>query len=152
MNDYDKEFLNVFNEYYPFERYIFKEPKSLGLAFDDAVLTEIFVPYTEIKPILNPDGSFARFTKLNPNEVYVKIKGNAGEMRFAYIDFNEHIRQQIQWDFVEDIGQSNYELLYVEPENENDNAELKKLLKEQFRLIKDKYGDCKIKNNRLISD
>ena len=152
MNDYDKKFLNVFNEYYPFERYIFKEPKSLGLTFDDAVLTELFVPYTEIKPILNPDGSFARFTKLNPNEVYVKVKGDAGEMRFAYIDFNDHIRQQIQWDFVEDLGQYNYELLYVEPENENDNAELKELLKVQFRLIKDKYGDCKIKNNRLISE
>ena len=152
MNNYDKEFLNVFNEYYPFERYIFKEPKSLGLTFDDAVLTEIFVPYTEIKPILNPDGSFARFTKLNPNEVYVKIKGNAGEMRFAYIDFNEHIREQIRWNFVEDIGQSNYELLYVDPEDEDDNAELKELLKEQLRLIKEKYGECKIKNNRLISD
>lgn len=150
MNNYDKEFLNVFNEYYPFERYIFKEPKSLGLTFDDAVLTEIFVPYTEIKPILNPDGSFARFTKLNPNEVYVKIKGNAGEMRFAYIDFNDHIREQIRWNFVEDLGQCNYELLYVESENENDTAELKELLKEQSRLIKDKYGDCKIKNNRLI--
>ena len=150
MNNYDKEFLNVFNEYYPFERYIFKEPKSIGLTFDDAVMTEIFVPYTEIKPILNPDGSFARFTKLNPNEVYVKIKGNAGEMRFAYIDFNDHIREQIRWNFVEDLGQCNYELLYVESENENDTAELKELLKEQSRLIKDKYGDCKIKNNRLI--
>ena len=150
MNNYDKEFLNVFNEYYPFERYIFKELKSLGLTFDDVVLTEIFVPYTEIKPILNPDGSFARFTKLNPNEVYVKIKGNAGEMRFAYIDFNDHIREQIRWNFVEDLGQCNYELLYVEAENENDTAELKELLKEQSRLIKDKYGDCKIKNNRLI--
>lgn len=152
MNNYDKDFINTFNEYYPFERYIFKEPKSIGLTFDDAVITEIFVPCTEIKPILNPDGSFARFTKLNPNEVYVKIKGNAGEMRFAYIDFNEHIREQIRWNFVEGIGQCNYELLYVEPEDENDNAELKEILKEQLRLIKEKYGECKIKNNRLISD
>jgi hypothetical protein len=151
MNNYDKEFLDVFNEYYPFERYIFKEPKSLGLTFDDAVLTEIFVPCTEIKPILNPDGSLASFTKINPNEVYVKIKGNAGEMRFAYIDFNDHIREQIRWNFVEDLGPYNYELLYVESEDENDTAELKELLKEQFRLINDKYGDCKIKNNRLIN-
>ena len=152
MNNYDKDFINTFNEYYPFERYIFKEPKSIGLTFDDALLTEIFVPCTEIKPILNPDGSFARFTRLNPNEVYVKIKGSAGEMRFGYVDFNDHVRGQIRWNFVEDIGQYNYEMLYVEPEDENDNAELKELLKEQLRLIKEKYGECKIKNNRLISD
>ena len=46
MNNYDKEFLNTFNECYPFERYIIKEPKSIGNLFDDAVLTEIFVPHT----------------------------------------------------------------------------------------------------------
>ena len=105
MNNYDRDFINIFNEYYPFERYIFKEPKSIGLTFDDAVLTEIFVPYTEIKPILNPNGSFARFTKVNPNEIYVKVKGDAGEMRFGYADFNDHVRGQIRWNFVEDIGQ-----------------------------------------------
>ena len=43
MNDYDKEFLSVFNEYYPLERYILKEPGSLGNLFDDLLLTEIFV-------------------------------------------------------------------------------------------------------------
>ena len=57
MRDYDKEFLSIFNEYYPFERYIFSTPKSLGMIFDDMLITEIFVPYTEIKPILNDDGS-----------------------------------------------------------------------------------------------
>lgn len=49
--NYDKEFLSVFNEHYPFERYIVKEPKPIGNLFDDAFLTEIFVPETEIKPI-----------------------------------------------------------------------------------------------------
>jgi len=42
--DYDREFLSVFNEYYPFERYIVKDPKSITYLFDDAILTEIFVP------------------------------------------------------------------------------------------------------------
>ena len=58
MDNYDKEFLDTFNECYPFERYIFKDPKSLGLTFDDMLLTEIFVPYTEIKPVTNENGSF----------------------------------------------------------------------------------------------
>lgn len=97
MSDYDEDFLSVFNEFYPFERYIFKEPKSIGLTFDDALITEVFVPYTEIKPILNSDGSFNRCTKVDPNEVYIKVKGNAGEMRFAYMDFNDHVREQIRW-------------------------------------------------------
>ena len=26
----DKEFINTFNEYYPFERYIVKEPKKIN--------------------------------------------------------------------------------------------------------------------------
>jgi hypothetical protein len=44
----DKEFIDVFNEYYPFERYILKNPKSIENLFDDLLLTEIFVPKTEI--------------------------------------------------------------------------------------------------------
>ena len=140
----DEDFLSVFNEFYPFERYIFKEPKSIGLTFDDVLITEVFVPYTEIKPILNPDGSFNRCTKVNPNEVYIKVKGKAGEMRFAYMDFNDHVREQIRWVFVEDFGDYEYENLYVDYEDD-DNSDLKELLKEQMRLIKEKYGECKIK-------
>ena len=34
-----EEFVNVFNEYYPFERYIVKTPKSIVYLFDDAQLT-----------------------------------------------------------------------------------------------------------------
>ena len=51
MNTYDEQFLNVFNSYYPFERYIIKDPKPIGNLFEDALLTEIFIPLTEIKPI-----------------------------------------------------------------------------------------------------
>jgi hypothetical protein len=51
MNQYDKRFLDVFNEYYPFERYIFNTPRVITDLFDDIVLTEIFVPYTETKPV-----------------------------------------------------------------------------------------------------
>ena len=86
MDNYDKEFLNTFNECYPFERYIIKEPKSIGNLFDDAVLTEIFVPYTEIKPILNDNGRLISFTKINKDEIYVKLRTIAGEIRFSYFE------------------------------------------------------------------
>ena len=51
----DKDFINIFNEFYPFERYIVRTPKSIEPVFDDLILTEIFVPKTEIKPIIHND-------------------------------------------------------------------------------------------------
>ena len=58
MADYDKEFVNTFNEYYPFERYIVKEPKKINYLFDDVVLTELFIPSTEIKPCVDENDIF----------------------------------------------------------------------------------------------
>lgn len=152
MNSYDKAFLNTFNECYPFERYIIKEPKPIGNLFDDAFLTEIFVPYTEIKPILNSDGSFSRYTWIKPEDVYVKIKGNAGEMRIGYFDFEEHIREQIRYIFMEDFGGYEYECLYVDNE---DDTSLIEVLNTQKSLIKEKYGECNIKPSvcdNLVND
>ena len=57
------DFINEFNDYYPFERYIVKTPKSFVYLFDDAQLTEVFVPSTEIKPIVI-DGQFVGHTKV----------------------------------------------------------------------------------------
>jgi len=74
MNNYDEEFLNTFNECYPFERYIIKEPKSIGNLFDDAVLTEIFVPYTEIKPVVDDNGELLFFTKINQYSFKIRWK------------------------------------------------------------------------------
>ena len=143
MNSYDKDFIAVFNECYPFERYIIKEPKSIGNLFDDALLTEIFIPYTEIKPIFNDDGSFSRYTHVDNDGIYVKIKGKAGEMRIGYFDFESHIREQIRYIFIEDFGEYEYECLYVDNEDLNG---LKKELEIQRNLILDKYGECRIKN------
>ena len=142
--NYDKEFLSVFNEYYPFERYIVKEPKPIGNLFDDAFLTEIFVPETEIKPIFNSNGSFSRYTRINDDEIYVKIKGPAGEMRFGYYDFEEHIRLEIINIIVEDLGKYEYKCLYVDYE---DIEDLKNALVEQRNLIIKKYGECTIKKD-----
>ena len=142
--DPDKEFLNIFNECYPLERYIFKEPKSIGTTFEDVVLTEFFVPYTEIKPVLAKNGSLITFTCIKKSDVYVKVKGSAGEMRFGYFDFSEGIREDIRIAFIEDFGKYFYESLYVDHEGD-DNSDLKKLLEEQVNLIKAKYGKCEVK-------
>lgn len=142
MNDYDKEFLTVFNEYYPFERYILKNPKSIGNLFDDLLLTEIFVPKTEIEPISGKNGSIIMFTEINSDDIYVKVKGCAGEMRIGYFDFAEHIRENIRDTFKEDIGDHVYECLFTDHE---DRSDLMKELELQQKLIVTKYGKCKIK-------
>lgn len=147
MNNYDEEFLNIFNECYPFERYIFKEPKSIGMLFDDMLLTEIFIPYTEIKPVTNENGSFLFFTSIPYDEVYVKVVGNAGEMRIGYFDFESHIREMIRDNFIEDLGKYEYECLYVDHEGEGSDNSLINVLKNQKDLIKEKYGECNIKSS-----
>lgn len=146
MADYDEDFLNVFNEYYPFERYIFKDPKPIGMTFDDVLLTEFFCPYTEIKPVLDENNKLLYFTSIPYNEVYVKVVGNAGEMRIGYLDFEEHIRTMIRCNFIEDFGGYEYEGLYVDHDDEgDDNASLIAVLKNQKALIEEKYGECNIK-------
>lgn len=138
-----KDFINVFNEYYPFERYIVKTPKSIVYLFDDALLTELFIPSTEIKPIVL-DGQFIGHTKVPKNEIYVKVKGSAGEMRFALFDFADAVIEDILYIIVSDFGGYEWECLYVD--HEDDNEDLKTALLEQKRLIEEKYGECGIKD------
>lgn len=140
---YDEDFLTIFNEYYPFERYIVREPKSIGNLFDDALLLEVFVPNTEIKPILNPDGSICRWTRINQDEVYIKIKGPAGVMRMRYYDFNSGIREEIFNIIYNDFGDYEWECLYVDHEDQED---LKNLLLDQRKKILEKYGKCNIRD------
>lgn len=143
----DKEFINVINEYYPFERYILKTPKSIEPTFDDLVLTELFVPSTEIKPVLHND-QVVCFTRVNPDEIYVKVKGKVGEMRIGYYDFAKHIREEIQCITLEDMGGFNWQSLYVQDEDE-DLPDLEEMLNEQKSLIEVKYGECPIKKDSL---
>lgn len=138
-----KDFINVFNEYYPFERYIVKTPKSIVYLFDDALLTELFIPSTEIKPIVL-DGQFIGHTKVPKNEIYVKVKGSAGEMRFSLFDFADAVIEDILYIIVSDFGGYEWEGLYVD--HEDDNEDLKTALLEQKRLIEEKYGECGIKD------
>lgn len=142
--DYDLDFIRTFNEEYPFERYIIEEPKSIGYLFDDALLCEVFVPKTEIKPIIGTDGQFTGiFTNVEKDDVYVKIKGPAGEMRMGYFDFSSGIRESIREIFYNDFGQYEWECLFVDHEDKED---LWKKLYRQRDLIEKKYGTPKIKS------
>lgn len=138
-----EEFINVFNEYYPFERYIVKTPKSFVYLFDDALLTELFIPSTEIKPIVH-DGQFMGHTEVPKKEIYVKVKGPSGEMRFALFDFADVVIEDIMWIVISDFGGYEWESLYVD--HENDDEDLKIALLEQKRLIEEKYGECNVKD------
>ena len=151
MTNSDKDFINTFNSYYPFERYIIKNPQKINYLFDDALLTELFIPNTEIKPILN-NGKISYWTKINNDEIYIKVKGTAGEMRFAYFDFDESVRETIRGIIYEDFGQYEWQSLYVEYEDKDDYEFLKEELLNQKSLITDKYGVCNVKENFDITD
>ncbi len=144
----DKDFIGTYNEYYPFERYILKNPKKINYLFDDALLCELFIPSTEIKPIMH-DGEFAGFTQINDDDIYIKLKTSAGEIRMAYYDFNDHVREEIRCIIISDFGGYEWECLYVEYEDDNDLAIA---LQIQKKLIEEKYGTCNMKDNFIIED
>ena len=148
---YDEQFINTFNEYYPFERYILKEPKRINYLFDDVKLSELFIPSTEIKPITDDNGNLITFTEIPNDEIYVKLIGPSGEFRMAYFDFAEHIREEIRISVVLDMGQYEWECLYVDHEDDEEE-ELIESLKMQHTLIIKKYGECKLKENVTITN
>ena len=154
---YDTDFIDTFNEYYPFERYIVKNPEKINYLFDDALLCELFIPSTEIKPIIH-DGDFVGFTRINDDDIYIKLKcknecdDNWVEFRMAYYDFNDHVREEIRRIVISDFGGYEWECLYVEPDEDDDFNELKEALQIQKKLIEEKYGVCNIKDNFTIED
>lgn len=141
----DNDFINILNEFYPFERYIVRTPKSIEPVFDDLILTEIFVPKTEIKPIIHND-KLVCFTGVKNDEIYVKVKGVVGEMRIGYFDFASHIREAIRDIVITDFGPYEWQSLYVQDEDE-ELPELEKVLSEQKALIEKKYEECVIKDD-----
>lgn len=144
----DKDFINTYNDYYPFERYIVKNPKQINYLFDDVLLCELFIPSTEIKPIIR-EGEFVGFTRINDDDIYIKLKTSVGEIRMAYYDFNDHIREEIRNIIISDFGAYEFECLYVEHE---DDSDLSIALQTQKKLIEEKYGICVVKNNFIIEN
>lgn len=144
------DFIYEFNTFYPFKRYIVKYPKKINDKYEDALLTEIFIPDTKIEPILC-DGNFMGYSDVDTDEIYIKIKGNAGEMRFAYNDFCDGIKDTIRNIIIDDFGIDEWQNLFIEDENANLNK-LKENLLQQQSLIKEKYGECKIKDYFVIED
>lgn len=145
----DKDFIDTFNECYPFERYIVKNPKKINYLFDDALLCELFIPSTEIKPIVH-NGNYIGSTQVNKDEIYIKLKcknehnDNWNEFRMAYYDFNDHIREEIRDIIVSDFGDYEWECLYVD---HKDNNDLVTALQIQKKLIEEKYGTCNVKDD-----
>lgn len=142
----EEYFISVFNERYPFERYIFKEPVKINALFDDLFLTELFIPSTEIKPILNSTEDIMGFTEVPSNEIYVKVKGTFGEARLSFFDFADDIREEIRYSLIMDFGQYEWESLYVQGDADDDEM-LIDAIEGQRVLIEKKYGVCNIKDN-----
>ena len=143
----DKQFLSIFNEQYPFERYIFKEPKSLGNLFEDLVVTELFILKVEIKPILDDNGNFMCYTEIPHDEIYIKVKTkDSCEFRLGYFDFDDYIRENIRINLYVDFGKYEWTCLYVDY---GDDEDLKEVLKLQKKLITEKYCSCNIKNTSV---
>ena len=127
----DKEFISILNTYYPFERYILINPKSIEPTFDDLILTEIFIPYTK---------------SINIDEIYVKVKDAANnEIRIGYYDFAQHIRNKIRYIIQGELPWQSLYTDYVDMSN------LKRALLKQKSLIETKYGNCNIKENTANS-
>lgn len=141
---YDEHFISEFNSYYPFERYIVKNPKTIENLFDDLLLVEIFIPSTEIKPIFTDDNQFLGHTKVSDDDVHVKLQTPSGDIvRIGFWDFESHIRENIRDIIRFDFGGYEWESLYVE--HDDGDEDLKKVLIEQKKLITEKYGVCNIK-------
>lgn len=147
----EEYFISVFNERYPFERYIFKEPVKINALFGDLFLTELFVPSTEIKPILDSKGDLMGFTEVPLNEIYVKVKGAFGEARLSFFDFTDDIREEIRYSLIMDFGQYEWESLYIQYDDDADEM-LKDAIEEQRVLIEKKYGVCNIKENISLNN
>ena len=143
------DFINTFNEYYPFERFIFSKPKQINYLFDDVMITELFIPSTEIKPVTDGDGRLEYHTSFDIETIYVKLEVSGKSFRMALYDFAPHIIDEITYSVINDFDSYAWECLYCETE---DDSDLKEALFKQREMITQKYGKCKIKDNFIIED
>lgn len=132
------KFIDIFNDCYPFERYILKEPKSIGWVLDDLKLTEIFIPKTKIESITRNDRIW-KYTKVDEYKTYAKFKIKDDEIKICLVDLSEGMIGDIMWTVLADFGDC-WECLYIDHEGDELEEELRKKVSEQEKLIKNKYG------------
>jgi hypothetical protein len=133
-------------ELYTAGKYELEALELINSLFDDVMLTELFVPSTEIKPIADDNGDLVGFTEIPTDEIYIKLKNSSGgEFRMSFFDFSEDIQEAMRFLVIQDMGQYEWECLYVD--DESDQEELKDALSEQRDLITQKYGSCEIKES-----
>lgn len=140
-----EEFLNIFNEDYPYERYIFKNPKPISIAFNKLLLTEIWIPYTKIEPVLydlNGKKAISYWTKIPDSDVNVKCSTESGEIiLFNYYDFCDGVQENIISNWLEEIGDA-YQQMYIDYEDKSDRDSM---FEEQRLLNIKHYGDARVK-------
>lgn len=91
------------------------------------------------------------FTEIPLNEIYVKVKGKFGEARLSFFDFADDIREEIRYSLIMDFGQYEWESLYVQGDDDDDEM-LKDAIEGQRVLIEKKYGVCNIKENISLNN
>lgn len=119
----EKEFIRMLCETYPFQRYIFRLPRSLTFYNVRAIIKEFFI--TDDK---NP------LVTIWIGDVYIDI---------PYFDFKEHTRTEIINLTMEDISLESWDALY----NNNPDCGLMYGIEKQEMLINKKYKECKVINN-----
>lgn len=120
------EFLKIFNNYYPFERYLFFTPLKYTKTM---YVTEIHVKE-------KPEATFDR------EGVLITLKTPQGELEFSYFAFSDDLQGVIYSGFRLDLGYREFEMLCTEKGCEK---ELGEKLTQQYNLIMQKYGECHIK-------
>lgn len=139
-----QDFINTFNEYYPFDTYILKTPKQINTLFEEILITEIFIPNTNINPILSEERKNTCFTSINKKDIYVNVLVKGMEFKMWFYDFAEHVQENIVNSVIDDFEPLEWENLYIDYEEE---TKLSEILQEQQKLLILKYGFCNIKNN-----
>ncbi len=124
----DVKFIMDFIDYYPFDRYIFINSKPIEDTFEQLKLKELFTIY---------DGDF---------NIGLLLEGPCGEVKLSYWDFDYYIRVNVKNAFIEDLGNHEYECLYIDYE---DNETLISKLMKQKELLFAKYNKYNVKETPM---
>lgn len=112
-----RNFIQIFNDYFPYERYRFKTPISISSVHDKMYMTEINIPKQKVN----------KYIPYNNDAIRIIVNDS---FCFSLTDFCDSIQQDIAAAVVEDFGQYEFQSLYCEYEDEEDYVALNNRLKE----------------------